>query len=143
KLQTPFLRRFAEAGFDRERIDVVVHTHLHADHVGWDTMLVDGEWRPTFPNARHLYTQRELDYWIAPEQRNVEDVYADSIAPIFAAGLADIVDEHHEISPGLRLEPTVGHTPGHVSLRIHTTGQEAVITGDIMHHPVQCSEPQW
>ena len=80
---------------------------------------------------------------MAAEQRASEDVYADSVAPIFAAGLADIVDEDHELAPGLRLESTRGHTPGHVSLRLHSAGQEAVITGDLMHHPVQCSEPQW
>lgn len=142
-LQTPFLARLAAAGVDRECVDTVVHTHLHADHIGWDTMLVDGVWVPTFPAARHLYTQREIDYWRSPEQRTVEDSYADSIEPIFAAGLADVVAEDHEVGPGLRLESTRGHTPGHVSLRLHSAGVEAVITGDLMHHPVQCSEPQW
>jgi len=142
-LQTPFLEHFAAAGFDRQRVSLVVHTHLHADHCGWDTMLVDGEWRPTFPNARHVYTQRELDYWKAREQREAEDVYADSIEPIFAAGLADIVAEDAEVAPGLKLESTRGHTPGHVSLRLRFDGAEAVVTGDLMHHPVQCSEPLW
>ncbi len=142
-LQTPFLRRLAEAGFERTRVDTVIHTHLHADHVGWDTMLVGGAWVPTFPNARHLYTQRELDHWTAPEQRAVEDVHADSVAPILAAGLADIVAEDHEVAPGVTLEPSTGHTPGHVSVRLRSRGVEAVFTGDLMHHPVQCSEPGW
>lgn len=142
-LQTRFLEHFAEAGFDREKIDLVVHTHLHADHVGWDTMRVGDAWMPTFPNARYLYTQRELDYWMAEDQRRLEDVYGDSIAPVFAAGLAEIVPEDGEVAPGLRLEPTPGHTPGHVSLRLRSAGKEAVVTGDLMHHPVQCAEPHW
>ena len=142
-LQTPFLQRLAEAGYERTRVDTVIHTHLHADHVGWDTMLADGAWMPTFPNARHLYTQRELDHWSAPAQRAVEDVHADSVAPILAAGLADIVAEDHEVAPGVTLEPSTGHTPGHVSVRLRSGGVEAVITGDVMHHPVQCAEPEW
>lgn len=142
-LQTPFLERFAAAGFERESIDTVIHTHLHADHCGWDTMWVDSAWVPTFPRARHLYTRRELDFWIAPEQRALEDVHADSVEPIFAAGLADIVPEDFEVAPGVTLEPSNGHTPGHVSVRLRSRGVEAVITGDLMHHPVQCSEPEW
>lgn len=141
--QYTFLADFAAAGFDVDTIDQVVHTHLHADHVGWDTHLVDGEWVPTFAKARHLYTQRELDHWKASEQRVNEDVYADSIEPIFAAGLADIVAEDADLGDGLRLSPTTGHTPGHVSLWIDRDGAQAVISGDLMHHPVQFARPEW
>lgn len=139
----PFLDDFAAAGFDPTGIDLVVHTHLHADHVGWDTHLVDGAWASTFPNARHLYTQRELDYRRTQDEPGTEEVFADSIEPIFAAGLADIVAEDEDLGDGLRLAPTPGHTPGHTSLWIHSGGERAVVTGDLIHHPVQCAHPEW
>jgi glyoxylase-like metal-dependent hydrolase (beta-lactamase superfamily II) len=141
--QYTFLTDLSAAGFDVDTIDQVVHTHLHADHVGWDTQLVDGEWVPTFPNARHLYTQRELEHWKASAQRINEDVYADSIEPIFAAGLADIVAEDADLGDGLRLSPTPGHTPGHVSLWIDSGDEQAVVSGDLIHHPVQFARPEW
>jgi len=137
----PFLERFAEAGFEPRKIDTVVHTHLHADHVGWDTHNVAGEWRPTFQNARHLYTARELEYCRKGGDPGVDDVYADSVAPILDAGLADIVDEDAILGDGLRLEPSAGHTPGHVSLWIESAGDVALISGDFLHHPVQCAVP--
>lgn len=137
----PFLERFADAGFDVGGIDTVVHTHLHADHVGWGTHLVDGAWVPTFTNARHLYTRRELDWCKLADNPGTENVYDDSIAPVEAAGLADIVEEDADLGDGLRLEPTTGHTPGHVSLWIESAGERAVVTGDFLHHPVQCSRP--
>jgi glyoxylase-like metal-dependent hydrolase (beta-lactamase superfamily II) len=139
----PFLERFAEAGFTAESIDTVVHTHLHADHVGWDTRRVDGVWAPTFANARHLYSERELAWCKAGGNMGIDGVYAESIAPIVAAGLADVVAEDADLGGGLRLEPTTGHTPGHVSLWIESRGATALVTGDFLHHPVQCSEPDW
>jgi glyoxylase-like metal-dependent hydrolase (beta-lactamase superfamily II) len=137
----PFMERLAQAGFDPRAIDTVVHTHLHADHVGWDTQLVAGEWVPTFVNARHLYTARELDYCRKDGDPGVAGVYADSVAPILAAGLADVVDEDADLGDGLRLEPSSGHTPGHVSLWLESAGETALISGDFLHHPVQCAEP--
>jgi glyoxylase-like metal-dependent hydrolase (beta-lactamase superfamily II) len=137
----PFLERFAEAGFEPRHIDMVLHTHLHADHVGWDTQFLDDAWRPTFTNARHLYTRRELDYCRNGGDPGVDDVYGDSVAPILHAGLADIVDEDAVIGEGLRLEPSSGHTPGHVSLWIESAGEVALISGDFLHHPVQCALP--
>jgi glyoxylase-like metal-dependent hydrolase (beta-lactamase superfamily II) len=140
----PFMARFADAGFVPEAIDTVVHTHLHADHVGWDTHLDDGgSWVPTFTGARHLYTTAELEHRRADDIPGVEEVYADSIEPIFAAGLADIVAEDADLGDGLRLEPTPGHTPGHVSLWVTSAGEQALITGDFLHHPVQCARPEW
>jgi glyoxylase-like metal-dependent hydrolase (beta-lactamase superfamily II) len=138
----PFLERFAEAGFTPDAIDTVIHTHLHADHVGWDTRLEAGAWVPTFRRARHLYTQRELDYLKASPTPG-EDVYSDSVAPILAAGLGDVIEENTDLGGGLRLESTPGHTPGHVSLWIESQGQTALVTGDFLHHPVQCAEPHW
>jgi glyoxylase-like metal-dependent hydrolase (beta-lactamase superfamily II) len=139
----PFLERFAEAGFEPAKIDTVVHTHLHADHCGWDTRLVDGDWLPTFANARHLYTQAELDFCRAGGNPGIDGVYEDSIAPILAAGLADVVPEDAPLGDGLRLEPTPGHTPGHVSLWVESQGETALISGDFLHHPVQCAELDW
>lgn len=137
----PFMERFAEAGLSTGSIDTVVHTHLHADHVGWATTLVAGQWVPTFPNARHLYTARELEACRTNEFDPA--VYGDSVEPIIDAGLADIVDEDADLGYGLRLEPSTGHTPGHVSLWIESAGERALITGDFLHHPVQCERPEW
>jgi glyoxylase-like metal-dependent hydrolase (beta-lactamase superfamily II) len=138
-----WLDRFTEAGFDVDAVDAVVHTHLHADLVGWDTRPEGGGWVPTFTAARHLYTEGEIDHWRATEQRRDEDVWADSVQPIFDAGLADVVDVAADLGDGLRLAPTPGHTPGHTSLWVEVDGAAAVVTGDLIHHPVQCAEPQW
>lgn len=139
----PFMERFAEAGFDPEQVAVVVHTHLHADHVGWDTRLEDGGWIPTFPRARHLYTQAELDYCKRGDNPAIAGVYGESVEPIVRAGLADVVDDNAVLGDGLRLEATPGHTPGHVSLWVESAGEVALLTGDFLHHPVQCAEPSW
>lgn len=139
----PFLERLSEAGVDIQRIDCVLHTHLHPDHVGWDTRAIEGSWQPTFPQARHLYTQAELDYWRDPAQREAQDVWEDSIEPIFAAGLADIVPQDAHLGMGLSFRPTPGHTPGHVSLWIESRSEVAVISGDVLTHPMQCAYPEW
>ncbi|MGQ0512570.1 MAG: MBL fold metallo-hydrolase [Betaproteobacteria bacterium] len=138
-----FLEDMAEAGFPRERVDLVVCTHLHVDHVGWNTMLSDGRWVPTFPNARYLIGRAEWAFWkdeAAGPDRSIRD---DSVRPVLDAGLADLVASDHRLTPEVFLEPTPGHTPGHVSVRVSSSGPEAVITGDLMHHPVQCAEPGW
>ncbi len=141
--QWPFLERFAEAGFAPERIDTVVHTHLHADHVGWDTHLDGDRWVPTFTRARHLYSARELAWCEAGGNPGINHVHEQSIAPVLAAGLADVVAEDADLGDGLRLAPSPGHTPGHVSLWVESDGATALITGDFLHHPVQCAEPGW
>jgi len=143
KLQGPFLRDLAAAGFPRESIDLVVCTHLHVDHVGWNTMWVDGRWLPTFPNARYLFGRREWEYWSQEQDQRDGDVQGDSVRPIVDAGLADLVESDHRLSDEVWLEPTPGHTPGHVSVRLRSRDGNAVITGDLMHHPVQCAEHQW
>ncbi len=143
QMSWPFMERLTDAGFDAEGVDVVLHTHLHADHVGWGTHLVDGEWVPTFTNARHFYTERELEFCRSSEQPGLGGVYTDSVAPVIEAGLSEIIEEDADLGGGLTLEPTTGHTPGHVSLWIESAGERALISGDFMHHPVQCAEPQW
>jgi glyoxylase-like metal-dependent hydrolase (beta-lactamase superfamily II) len=138
-----FLEDMAEAGFPRERVDTVLCTHLHVDHVGWNTMMQDGRWVPTFPNARYLFGRKELEHWSGISDPGDRTIQQDSVKPILDAGLADLVESDHRITPEVFLEPTPGHTPGHVSVRISSQGSDAVITGDLMHHPVQCGEPAW
>ena len=145
-LQTSFLTDLEAAGFARDSIDTVLCTHLHVDHVGWNTMLVDGKWIPTFPKARYLIGRAEYDYWRA-EEEGVEDVsksyFHDSVKPIWDAGLVDLVETNYQVCPEVSLEPTLGHTPGHVSIRIRSNGEEALITGDFTHHPCQMAHPEW
>ncbi|HWQ31924.1 MAG TPA: MBL fold metallo-hydrolase [Blastocatellia bacterium] len=142
-LQTNFLTDLAEAGFPRQSIDTVLCTHLHVDHVGWNTMLSGDRWVPTFPHARYLFARREWDYWSQQPSHPEGDVMGDSVRPVIEAGLCELVEMDHRLTDEVWLEPTPGHTPGHVSVRISSEGREAVITGDLMHHPVQCAEPDW
>lgn len=143
-LQTPFLQDLVKAGYPRETIDCVLCTHLHVDHVGWNTMLVEGSWLPTFPNARYLMGRREFNYW--DEQDDGSDagnIMTDSVRPVFDAGLVDLVAMEHQLCDEVRLEPTPGHTPGHVSVHISSKGEEALITGDCFHHPCQIARIDW
>ena len=140
-LATPFLQHMADAGWTRDSVDTVVCTHLHVDHVGWNTMLEDGKWVPTFPKAKYLFGKTELAHWNAHGDEEDKTILSDSVQPILDAGLAQMVDLDHRISPEIRLVPTTGHTPGHVSVMIESEGQTAVITGDMTHHPYQLAEP--
>jgi glyoxylase-like metal-dependent hydrolase (beta-lactamase superfamily II) len=140
-LQTSFLQDLEAAGYPRESIDTVLCTHLHVDHVGWNTMLVNGEWVPTFPNARYLLAQKEFDYWmnggIGDDEDAYGDVLGDSVQPVVDAGLVDLVDWEHQVWPGVQLEPTPGHTPGHCSVHLRSNG------GDCIHHPCQMTRVDW
>lgn len=143
ELDGPFLQEIRDAGFPREQVDMVVCTHLHIDHVGWNTMKVDGEWVPTFPNARYVMARPEFEYWRDAEEGTWGDVFGDSVAPVFEAGLVDLVDCNHQINPELQFFPTPGHTPGHCSIAVSSGTAEGVISGDVMHHPCQCAHPEW
>lgn len=143
KLQLPFLRDFADAGFDRMQVDTVLCTHLHVDHVGWNTMLVEDRWVPTFPNARYLMAKQEFEYWQNEDAGEFGDIMGDSVLPIFDADLAELVELDHRLCAEISLQPTLGHTPGHVSIRIQSKGQEAIITGDCIHHPCQMHHNHW
>jgi len=142
-LSTPFLDHLKEAGWSRDVVDMVVCTQLHVDHVGWNTMLENGKWVLTFPNARYLIGKREFEHWIGEGDVEQQAILSDSIVPIMDAGRAELVELDHVISPEIRLTPTTGHTPGHVSVMIESQGETAMITGDIMHHPVQMAHPDW
>ena len=157
-LATAFLTDLEAAGWSRESVGGVICTHLHVDHVGWNTMLHEGRWIPTFPNARYYMARAELAHWRAefegapagrdysPETEALMDnkaTFADSVKPILDAGLETLVDLDAQIAPGIRLIPTLGHTPGHVSVVLESRGERAVITGDMMHHPCQIAHPEW
>lgn len=144
KLQTTFFDDLVGAGFGPETIDQVICTHLHVDHVGWNTTLVDGAWVPTFPEARYLFGRVEYEHWMANDDSSVYgDVMADSVTPIVDAGLATMVESDHSLTDEVFLEPTPGHTPGHHSIRISSGGQQAVVTGDMVHHPIQLHRPEY
>lgn len=145
-LETDFLNRFKLAGFEPERIDFVINTHFHFDHIGWNTMLINGEWIPTFPNARYLMVKEEFDYWQSGPKAELEDdrlAFGDSIQPIHQAGLSEFVDSDHKLFDEVLLLPTPGHTPFHVSVLIKSENSQAVIIGDVLHHPSQVANADW
>jgi glyoxylase-like metal-dependent hydrolase (beta-lactamase superfamily II) len=144
-LQTSFLEDIAAAGCPAESIDTVLCTHLHLDHCGWNTRLQGDRWVPTFPNARYLFDEGELRFW--QRKRDAGEAHMehvdDAIQPIVDAGLVDFITPGHQITDEIRLIPTPGHTLGHVSVHISSGGEDAVITGDVVHHPVQFAVPDW
>jgi glyoxylase-like metal-dependent hydrolase (beta-lactamase superfamily II) len=142
-LKLPFLDDLKKAGYTRNNIDIVVCTHLHVDHVGWNTMLENGKWVPTFPGARYLVGGTEWDYWSKSDNKDSRDPVEDSVRPVVDSGHAKLVDSDYRITDEVWLEPTPGHTPGHHSVRISSKGHDAVITGDLIHHPVQFQYPEW
>jgi glyoxylase-like metal-dependent hydrolase (beta-lactamase superfamily II) len=144
RLHGPFLDDLAAAGFPPDSIDAVLCTHLHVDHVGWNTTLVGERWVPTFPRARYLMGRGELAYW---QSRRANDdhrrAFGDSVQPVLDAGLVDLVETDHRVCDEVSLVPTLGHTPGHVSVRVASQGEEALITGDFVHHPCQMARLDW
>ncbi|MGX9941892.1 MBL fold metallo-hydrolase [Bradyrhizobium denitrificans] len=141
---TPFLQTLSAAGFPPESIDMVICTHLHVDHVGWNTRLVDGQWVPTFAKARYVFGRTEYQHWRDHSEAADETAtFADSVQPIVAAGRADLVASDAAICDEITLIPTPGHSPGHVSLHIRSDGAEALLTGDVAHHPCQMAHLDW
>jgi glyoxylase-like metal-dependent hydrolase (beta-lactamase superfamily II) len=126
-------------------VDTVVCTHLHVDHVGWNTRRQGEAWVPTFPRARYVVHGEEWQFWKWESDggREPSGCIADSVLPVVEAGQVALVDDRHEIAPGLAFEPTPGHTPGHVAVRLLTPAGQAVFAGDLMHRTVQVAEPQW
>jgi len=145
----PFLDDLRAMGVAPESVDFVLCTHLHVDHVGWNTRLEDGHWVPTFPNARYLFHRAEYAHWERTQGSadsngrgsTRRDAFLDSVLPVMAAGQARLVDGEHAIDDTLHLEPSPGHTPGHVFLRLGAPGGGAVFTGDCLHHPLQIALP--
>ncbi|MEE2036955.1 MBL fold metallo-hydrolase [Nocardiopsis sp. CT-R113] len=146
-LDSPYLQNLARAGVRPEDVDVVVNTHLHVDHVGWNTRLRDGEWVPTFPNATYLMPRRDFEFW-DPEGphrphlgRGNQNVYEDSVAPVAAAGLVELWDGSYRIDGNLTLELAPGHTPGSSVIRLESGSDRAVFIGDLVHSALQFVEP--
>ncbi len=139
--QGPFLDRLSASGYSPESITHVVCTHLHVDHVGWNTRLVNGQWVPTFPNAEYLFVEVEFDHWSNTEDLFGDPVFEDSVAPIKNAGLANLVGSDYVIGDAVSFESTPGHTPGHISIRVDSGDQRAIITGDMAHSPIQIANP--
>ncbi len=134
-----WLANLAAAGVTPEEIDFVLCTHLHADHCGWNTRLVDGRWVPTFPRARYVFARQEY----AHRESEGDTTFAENVLPVMEAGQAVLVDMDHALDDEVWLEPTPGHTPGHVAVPIASGGVEAVMTGDLIHSPLQCAHPEW
>jgi glyoxylase-like metal-dependent hydrolase (beta-lactamase superfamily II) len=141
----PFLSDL-ESAVPLHEVDYVLCTHLHGDHVGWNTLLKDGRWVPTFPRAKYLFGRTEAEFWRQSTDRDPETnhgSWADSVQPLFDAGQAVIVDDNYEIEPGVRLVPAPGHSPGNVMIRLEHQGEVAYVIGDTIHHPVQIEHPDW
>lgn len=151
-LSSDFLGHLREVGAAPEDIDVVICSHLHIDHVGWNTIQRDGQWLPTFPNARYLLPAIDREFWDPADEaryaqaRGAEvnrNVFEDSVQPILDAGLAELVSDGFDVAPGITLHAAPGHTPGHLFLRVESEGEVALFVGDIMHHPMQVHRPDW
>jgi len=144
---SPFIEELAGVGVQPEEVDFVLCTHLHVDHVGWNTKLLDGRWVPTFPNAKYIFSRNEFELWAARYEKGetvpVPLVYEDSVLPIVEAGQAIIVEDTHQIDDGMWLEPAPGHTPGHVMLNLKSGEERALMSGDVIHHPLQLIRPDW
>ncbi|MEQ6249171.1 MBL fold metallo-hydrolase [Sulfitobacter sp. HNIBRBA3233] len=136
---TRFMAALTAAGVTPDDVDYVLCTHLHTDHIGWNTRLEDGRWVPTFPNARYLLPAADEE---VPRVRG-SDFYRESVLPVIEAGQAEMVTEGHALGDEVTLIPTPGHTPGHVSVRVRNGGAEAIITGDALHTTAQCFHPEW
>ena len=143
----PYLDRLARVGLTPADIDFVCCTHLHGDHVGWNTRLEQGRWVPTFPKARYLFSATELAYWERHHAEDPASIYRrpwqDSVLPVMEAGQVQRVADDAELLDGIRLRPAPGHTPGNAVLELDDGHRRAVMSGDVVHHPVQIERPDW
>lgn len=147
-LDTPFLDRLAAEGVTPEDVTLVVNTHFHVDHVGWNTMLVDGRWVPTFPNARYLFPKAEYEHWITTDTGlkgfpECDCYLEDSIKPIYEAGLVDDIADGDEISKSLFIQAAPGHTAGQVAVIARSKGETGIFSADVLHQIVQVPRPEW
>ena len=143
----PFLTYLSDAGFARRDVDLVICTHLHVDHVGWNTIMEEGRRVPTFPNARYLVSRVEFEHWDETFRQEPDltmaAIFRDSVVPLVDHGVVDLVDTDYQVSPSVQFVSTPGHSPGHVSVQITSNGESALITGDCTHSPLQFAEPGW
>jgi glyoxylase-like metal-dependent hydrolase (beta-lactamase superfamily II) len=145
QLDIPYVERLAEAGVRPEDIDIVLCTHLHSDHCGWNTQLRDGRWVPTFPNAKYLFSRAEHERWKPRDGANEAraELYNDSVLPVIESKQAVLLDGTHQIDDLLTVEPAPGHTIGHVILTAGAADDRGIFCGDAIHHPIQIYEPGW
>ena len=147
RLRSPFLADLARAGVAPEDVDYVLCTHLHWDHVGWNTRLDNGRWVPTFPNARYVMARREFEHWQAFQQRGEDSphrlAFEDSVLPVVRTGQSVLVDDDYALDDGFWFEAAPGHTPGNVVIHARSRAERAVFLGDILHHQFQLMQPQW
>lgn len=144
QLNTPYLQRLAAAGVTPGQVDLVLLTHLHVDHVGWNTYRDGDKWIPTFPHARYVFARAEREFLTSPQGEARRMVFDDSVLPVIQAGLADEIGlQGGEYLPGIRFYPTAGHSAGHMSIVLESAGEQAVFTGDVWHHPLQVFHPAW
>ena len=144
KTDDTYMRGLAAAGVSVGDIDFVMCTHLHVDHVGWNTRLVDGTWVPTFANARYLFGKTEYEHWRDhSDTPDKKAVFADSVKPIVDAGKAELIASDARLTDEISMIPTPGHSPGHMSIHIRSDGEEGVLTGDVAHHPCQMAHLDW
>lgn len=147
RLESDYLGRLAAAGIAPEHVDVVVNTHLHADHVGWNTRLDGGEWVPAFPSARYLFPRADYEFWDPSADRDRrtgpanQNAFEDSVAPIMRAGLGQLWEDRYVIDENVTLLPAPGHTPGASVVELDSRGARAVFVGDVLHNPIQVAEP--
>jgi glyoxylase-like metal-dependent hydrolase (beta-lactamase superfamily II) len=146
QLKTDWLGNLARAGFRPEDIHLVLCTHLHADHVGWNTRLHNGQWVPTFPNARYVFSRKDYEFFrVQTHEAHNRESFLDSVLPIVEAGQADIVESdhcvHREIEDGIWLQDAAGHSPGCVVVNAQRGGAQAMFLGDVLHHPIQLVRP--
>ena len=147
-LKSSWLDQLNGAGVEPADIDYVLCTHLHADHVGWNTRLVDGRWVPTFPNAKYIIHEREFRHWEVDGDGmegpgSADSCFEDSVLPVVAANQVELVGNDFAIDDRFTLDPTPGHSPGHVCIEVNATGGHAVMSGDALHHPIQVAYPEW
>ncbi|WP_187436682.1 MBL fold metallo-hydrolase [Bradyrhizobium rifense] len=141
---TPFLEMIAAAGFEPDSIDTVLCTHLHVDHVGWNTKLVGRKWVPTFPKARYLFGRTEYEHWRDHStEPDKQAVFNDSVKPIVDADRADLIPGDHRLSDEISMIPTPGHSAGHMSVLIRSEGEQGLLAGDVAHHPCQMAHLDW
>ncbi|CAB3750113.1 MBL fold metallo-hydrolase [Paraburkholderia humisilvae] len=144
QLQTSFIERLALAGVRPSDVDYVLLTHLHADHVGWNTQFVDGRWIPTFPRAKYVFPRAEMDFFATRAGENRRMVFEDSVLPVVEANQATLIPESGgEFLDGIEFHPTPGHSIAHMAISIRSEGEEALFCGDVMHNPLQVYRPDW
>ena len=146
QLNTLFLTWLAAAGVQRDKVTDVINTHLHLDHVGWNTMLVDGKWVPTFPNARYYIPEREYNHFVGSRKNGVDldgGSLEDSVFPVEAAGQLQLLTDEKHLFDLFEIVQAPGHTPGMINLWFKSGGRQGVFCADIFHHPLQIVRPDW